>query len=67
MSEEIKTWTINDKEYDLDDLSDAVKSQIVNLQVVDGEIVRLNQQLAIMQTARNAYAKVLDDEIAEKH
>ena len=67
MSEEIKTWTINDKEYDLDDLSDAVKSQIVNLQVVDGEITRLNQQLAIMQTARNAYAKVLDDEIAEKH
>ncbi|MBT6492776.1 MAG: hypothetical protein HOK97_23595 [Deltaproteobacteria bacterium] len=67
MAEEVKTWTINDKEYDLDDLSDAVKSQIVNLQVVDGEITRLNQQLAIMQTARNAYAKVLDDEIAEKH
>ena len=66
MAEEVKTWTINDKEYDLDDLSDAVKSQIVNLQVVDGEITRLNQQLAIMQTARNAYAKVLDDEIAEK-
>ena len=66
MAEEVKTWTINDKEYDLDDLSDAVKSQIVNLQVVDGEIVRLNQQLAIMQTARNAYAKVLEDEIAEK-
>ena len=67
MAEEVKTGTINDKEYDLDDLSDAVKSQIVNLQVVDGEITRLNQQLAIMQTARNAYAKVLDDEIAEKH
>ena len=66
MAEEVKTWTINDKEYDLDDLSDAVKSQIVNLQVVDGEITRLNQQLAIMQTARNAYAKVLEDEIAEK-
>ena len=66
MNEEIKTWTINNKEYDLDDLSDEVKNQIVNLQVVDGEITRLNQQLAIMQTARNAYAKVLDDEIAEK-
>ena len=67
MAEEVKTWTINDKEYDLDDLSDAVKSQIVNLQVVDGEIGRLNQQLAIMQTARNAYGKALNDEIAEKH
>ena len=62
-----KTWTINDKEYDLDDLSDTAKSQIVNIQVVDGEIARLKQQLAIMQTARNAYGKALDGEITEKH
>ena len=62
-----KTWTINDKEYDLDDLSDTAKSQIVNIQIVDGEIARLKQQLAIMQTARNAYGKALDGEIAEKH
>ncbi len=67
MGEEKKTWTINDKEYDMDDLSDTAKSQIVNIQVVDGEIARLNQQLAIMQTARNAYGKALDGEIAEKH
>jgi hypothetical protein len=67
MDEEKKTWTINDKEYDLDDLSDTAKSQIVNIQVVDGEISRLNQQLAIMQTARNAYGKALDTEITEKH
>ena len=67
MGEEKKTWTINDKEYDLDDLSDTAKSQIVNIQIVDGEIARLKQQLAIMQTARNAYGKALDGEIAEKH
>ena len=67
MAEEVKTWTINDKEYDLDDLSDTAKSQIVNIQIVDGEIARLKQQLAIMQTARNAYGKALDGEIAEKH
>ena len=67
MSEEKKTWTINDKEYDLDDLSDTAKSQIVNIQIVDGEIARLKQQLAIMQTARNAYGKALDGEITEKH
>jgi hypothetical protein len=67
MSEEKKTWTINDKEYDLNDLSDTAKSQIVNIQVVDGEIARLKQQLAIMQTARNAYGKALDGEITEKH
>jgi hypothetical protein len=51
----------------LDDLSDTAKSQIVNIQVVDGEIARLKQQLAIMQTARNAYGKALDGEITEKH
>ena len=67
MDEEKKTWTINDKEYDLNDLSDTAKSQIVNIQVVDGEIARLKQQLAIMQTARNAYGKALDGEITEKH
>jgi hypothetical protein len=62
-----KTWTINDKEYDLDELSDNAKTQIVNLQVVDSEIAKLQQQLAIMQTARNAYAKALNDEIVEGH
>ena len=67
MDEEKKVWTINDKEYDIDDLSDTAKSQIVNIQVVDGEIARLKQQLAIMQTARNAYGKALDGEITEKH
>ena len=67
MDEEKKTWTINDKEYDVDDLSETAKSQIVNIQVVDGEIARLKQQLAIMQTARNAYGKALDGEITEKH
>jgi hypothetical protein len=65
MDEEKKVWTINDKEYDIDDLSDTAKSQIVNIQVVDGEIARLNQQLAIMQTARNAYGKALGTEITE--
>ena len=62
-----QTWTIDDKEYELDALSDAAKSQIVNIRVVDQEISKLQQQLAIMQTARNTYSKVLNEEIAEKH
>ena len=65
--EAIKTWTIDDKEYELDALSDGAKSQIVNLRVVDQEISKLQQQLAIMQTARNAYSAALKKEIAEKH
>ena len=64
--EAIKTWTINDKEYNIADLSENAKSQIVNLRVVDQEIANLKQQLAIMQTARNAYGAALNTEIAEK-
>jgi len=64
--EAIKTWTIDDKEYNIADLSEGAKSQIVNLQVVDQEITQLKQQLAIMQTARNAYGLALNTEIADK-
>ncbi|MBL1421056.1 MAG: hypothetical protein COC24_011160 [Alphaproteobacteria bacterium] len=46
-------------EYDLDSLSDGAKSQLVNLQLVDQKIKTLRQDLAIMQTARNAYANAL--------
>jgi len=65
--EAIKTWTIDDKEYNIADLSEAAKSQIVNLRVVDQEIAQLKQQLMIMQTARNAYGSALNIEISEKH
>jgi len=60
---EPKTITINDKEYILDDLSDAAKAQLVSLQLTDQEITRLQQQLAIAQTARNAYAQALNAEL----
>ena len=58
-----KTITINDKEYVFDDLSDAAKAQLVSLQVTDQEIIRLQQQQKIAQTARNAYAQALNAEL----
>ena len=57
------TIKIDDKEYDLDALSDEAKVQVANLQVTDGEIQRLNIQLAIAQTARIAYANALNVEL----
>jgi hypothetical protein len=48
--------TIDDKEYDLEKLSDATKGQLTSMRLADAEIQRLNIQLAIAQTARNAYA-----------
>lgn len=58
-----QTITIDGKEHALDDLSDAAKSQLTNLRLVDQEIARLQQQQAIAQTARNAYAQALQAEL----
>jgi hypothetical protein len=55
------TLTIDNKQYDTDTLSDSAKAQLTSLQVTDQEIQRLNIQLAIAQTARNAYAKALGE------
>jgi len=38
------TITIDNKEYDLDKLSDEAKAQIVSIQFVDAELQRVNAQ-----------------------
>ncbi|KUJ72456.1 DUF6447 family protein [Thiomicrospira sp. WB1] len=53
--------TIDGKEYNLDKLSDEAKNQLTSLRVTDQEISRLQTQIAIAQTARNAYAKALSE------
>ena len=58
-----KTITIDDKEYFLEDLSDAARAQLVSLQITDQEISRLQRQEKIAQTARNAYAQALSAEL----
>lgn len=57
------TLTIDGKDYALENLSEAAKGQLTNLRVVDQEIARLQQQQAIAQTARNAYAQALQAEL----
>lgn len=59
------TVTVDGSEYDLEKLSDAAKSQLGNIQVTDQEIARLQRQLAIAQTARQAYARALQGELPE--
>ena len=54
-----QTITINNQDYAVADLSEAAKAQIANIQVADAEMARLQQQLALVQTARNAYAAAL--------
>ena len=51
--------TINGTSYASANLSDAAKAQAANIQVVDAELARLQQQIAIVQTARNTYVNAL--------
>lgn len=53
------TISIDNVDYDLDTLSDAAKAQLASLQVVDRRIAGLQEELAIHQTARIAYANAL--------
>ena len=55
----MSTITINEKIYQIADLSEAARQQIANIQFVDAELARFQQQQAVMQTARNAYVSAL--------
>lgn len=55
--------TIDGKEYDLDMLSEVAKGQLMSIRAVDAELGRLQNQIAIYQTARKAYWGVLLDEL----
>lgn len=58
-----KTITVQGKKYDVDALSKPAQQQLLNLQVADAEIKRLKVSLAMVQTARNAYAQALRVEL----
>ena len=55
--------TIDDKEYETDDLSENAQAQLTSLQFTNVEIQRLQALLAAMQTASNAYGKALQQEL----
>ena len=57
---------INDKDYELDSLSNEAKAQVASLQFVDFELERLKAQTAIAQTARMAYSKALNELLVDK-
>ena len=55
------TIKIDNKDYDTDTFSDEAKAQLQNVQFVDQELAKLQAQAAVLQTARMAYAKALND------
>ena len=50
---------IDNKEYDLDTLSDQCKAQLASIQFVEQELARLQAQAAVLQTAKAAYLQGL--------
>lgn len=58
--------TIDEKEYELDDLSQEAKAQLDSMLASDTKIAELQRDLAIVQTARNAYAIALKELLPKK-
>ena len=60
-----KKITIDEVEYKLDDLSDNAKAQLANIQFVDTQLLQLNNELAVSDTARIGYTNALKAELAK--
>jgi len=59
------TITIDGKEYTLESLGQKGREQLQNLRVTDQEMQRMQDQLAIAQTARNTYARILAEVVKD--
>jgi hypothetical protein len=57
--------TIDDIEYNTEDLTDNGKAQLASLQFLEVQMNRLNSEIAVYQTARNTYLAALRADIAE--
>ena len=53
------TIKIDDRDYEVESLSDEAKTQLACLEFCDLELQRLQGQGAVLQTARIAYANAL--------
>lgn len=60
------TITIDNTEYDLEQLSDNARAQLGSIQTVDQKLAQLQAEAAILQTARTAYAAALKSELPDK-
>lgn len=57
---------IDGKQYESDKLSKEAKANLVSLRITDEKILDLQKDLAIAQTARNAYARTLAELLPKK-
>ena len=52
-------------DYNLSDLSENAKAQLLNIQFVDAQIQQLNNEWAVADTARIGYTNALKAELAK--
>jgi tetratricopeptide (TPR) repeat protein len=64
--EEMTQITVDGTVYELESMTDDQKQQVTNLQFCDAEILRLNSQLSVFQTARISYAAALKELLSKK-
>jgi hypothetical protein len=64
-SSDSETIIIDGVEYNLADLSENAKAQILNLRFVEAQIQQLNNEWAVADTARIGYANALKSEISQ--
>ena len=57
--------TLDDKEYKVEDMTDDAKTQLLNIQFVDGQIQQLRNEWAISDTARLGYTAALKGELVK--
>ena len=54
---------MDDIEYNTEDLTDNGKAQLASLQFLEVQMNKINSELAVYQTARNAYISALKAEL----
>ena len=57
--------TIDDIEYNTEDLSENGKAQLASLQFLESQMNKIKAEIAVYQTARNSYAAALKEELPE--
>ena len=55
--------TVDNIEYNTEDLSDNGKAQLASLQFLEVQMNKIRSEIAVYQTARNSYLAALNEEL----
>lgn len=65
MADEERKVKVDGVEYNLDDLSENARAQVMNLRFVSERLQQLNNELAVADTARMGYSAALKREVTK--